>query len=171
MLSRQDYEELQRKEEKNLFKGLTPSPDPGFVKKLKKYDPSLKVEFSRKHKKFVITQPRKLVQGGGRAETFVIEPMGDPSGYRQPDNRDFNFIVKSDMHRKGQEVKDRIREGEEFARETEEKQQKKVRDTFYEITKDDKIQLMNVVQKHTNQGKAKHAHRQIEVKPKGKVFK
>lgn len=145
--------------------GIVPSPDPGFVKKLHTFDPTLKCQFSRKLGKFVITQPNRL--HSGESVAAIVE--GDTgAGYRQPDNRDIKALYEADF-----EIKDhkrRILEGEEAMLEHEKNQEERVAAEIRDITLDSKYQLRNTYVKAANEGKGMAPFRQVTVKPKGKVF-
>ncbi len=150
-----------------MYEGITPSVPAEFLRKLKKLDKGLGCEFSREHSRFVITQTGKI---SGKVPVFLV--LGDDGGgYRYPDQRDIDVLHRADMHRKGQEVKDRIRIGEEYMRESREKQDKSNASTIRDQTKDDKIQLSNTYVKSFNLGKGNSAFRRIEHKPKGFVVK
>jgi hypothetical protein len=114
-----------------MFQGITPEPDAGFVRKLKRFDPKLKCEFDRKCGKFIITQPNRL--HSGRSIAAVVE--GDfGGGYRQPDNRDIKMLARADFERKSHIA--RIREGEQY-----EKQDAHAYDEIKHATAENKRQL------------------------------
>ncbi len=47
-----------------MHRGMTPSPDSGFVKDLKTFDPKLEIAFDRRYDAFVITQPSQVSHAG-----------------------------------------------------------------------------------------------------------
>jgi len=149
-----------------MYKGMTPNPDRGFVNKLKKIDPTLDCSFNRAHGKFVITQLGKI---SGRVNVAIVEG-NEGGGYRYPDNRDIRMLQRSDLHRSGQEVKDRVRDGEERMINAKIEQQRKVKEEIRDTTKDDKLQLASAYHEAFNlpgKGPSKSAFRRIEREPKG----
>lgn len=141
-----------------MYTGLTPSPDPGFIRKLRKFDPNLRLEFDRQQGKFVITQPTRL--NSGRVPLLIIGKYRDGS-YRQPDERDLDFLLRADLHRKGQEVKDRIQEGEDYMISHQEKQFVDAREEIRLRAIDDKRWLMSQYNKAFNNSKANATFRRI----------
>ena len=73
ILSYSDRQKAEREKDKKVFRGLTPSPDRTFLRKLREIDPNLRVKFKRDRGKFVILQPRHMTQGGGEAEVLTVE--------------------------------------------------------------------------------------------------
>ena len=146
-----------------MYQGITPSPDPGFVRKLKEFDPTLRVEFSRELETFVIMQPSKKY---GEVIATVCEGDGEKN-WRQPDGRDLAELRAADWHRRRQEHRDRLREGVEKSQQIREKQDAFAEDELKARTREDKRQLFNTVAKATNSGKGVTGYRQVENKPKG----
>lgn len=149
-----------------MWKGITPEPDPGFVRKLKTFDPKLKCKFSRKLGKFVITQPTRL--RSGEAVAAVVE--GDTGGgYRQPDERDLGVLARADFERKSH--KERIREGEEFVEKNREAEEKREHETFRDVAKDNYNQLRHYYANLTGDRADDHnpAFRRVKTKPKGEL--
>lgn len=119
-----------------MYKGIAPIPDAGFVRKLKRFDPKLDIEFDRNIGKFIITQPNRL--HSGRSIAAVVE--GDfGGGYRQPDNRDIQTLVRADFERKSH--LQRIREGEQYAADVREKQDAHAYDEIRHATAENERQL------------------------------
>lgn len=137
--------------------GDTPTPDRGFVQKLKEFDKNLWVEFDRKLSCFVIYQPSVRY---GKAVAHVVRPESDEVPYRQPDERDIANLYVTDFARKS--AKRRITEGEEKIVNAHQKSDKDAADDLRDKTKDDRIQLRNTYIKATNQGKAAHVFRHPE---------
>lgn len=155
-----------------MFEGITPSVPPDFVRKLKEIDKGLDCHFDRKVGRFVITQTGKV---SGKVPLGIVKG-DDGGGYRYPDDRDIKFLQEADTHRKGQEIKDRIRKGEEYMKAHREKQDKDVEDDLKYQTKDNKTQLLKGYAETYNLGKYNSAHRRIEIKKQdavdtGKGFK
>ncbi|MEE9365990.1 MAG: hypothetical protein V3W44_04805, partial [Dehalococcoidales bacterium] len=142
----------------DMYHGLTPTPDPGFARKLREFDPKLRLEFSREHEKFIITQPTRL--RSGRVPLILIGKYADGT-YRQPDDRDLEILHGADMHRSGQEVKDRIRIGEEYMLQSQEDQFVKARAEIRDRAKDDKTYLMQQYNQAFNNSKANAAYRRV----------
>ena len=149
-----------------MWQGITPSPDSGFIKNLKKFDPKLKCQFSRKLGLFVITQSNRL--HSGESVAGIIEG-DDGAGYRQPDNRDIQALREADFEFK--DHKKRILEGEEYMLKYRKDEEAKNRETIRDATKDDKYQSRNSLMKAYNMGKGMSPYRQVAPKPQGKVFK
>lgn len=144
-----------------MYQGITPVPDRVFLKRLKKIDPGLDCEFSRAYGKFVITQTGKI---SGKVPVAVVEG-NEGGGYRYPDNRDLILLHRADMHRRGQEVRDRVQKGEEYLKGYKERHNRKVREEIRDVTKDDKHQLMRAYHDAFNMpGKGNAAFRRIEPK-------
>ena len=116
-----------------MWIGMIPTPDSGFMRKLKTFDPNLDCEFNREVERFIITQPSRL--RSGRLVAAVIDNPGQDH-YRQPDNRDIRNLAHADFERKSH--KRRILEGEERALQQEEVQNKKAEDRIMETTVDNK---------------------------------
>lgn len=146
-----------------MYSGIIPVVDRGFLKKLKRIDPGLDCEFDRKFGKFVIYQTGKI---SGRVPLAVIEG-NEGGGYRYPDNRDIILIHEADMYYKGQELKDRVRRGEESMLAAKREEERKIREEIRDVTKDDKIQLMRSYHQTFNMGgKGNASFRRVTPKPK-----
>lgn len=145
-----------------MFEGVTPSPPADFVKNLKRLDPGLGCEFSREHSKFVITQTGKL---SGRVPVAIVEG-NEGGGYRYPDNRDIIMLNECDLHRKGQEIKNRIRDGEEAMLSARKKADAYAEDELRYAAREDKRWAMQQFRQAYNEGKANSSLRRINVKPK-----
>lgn len=150
-----------------MYEGITPSVPERFRRDLKQLDSGLDCEFSREHGRFVITQTGKI---SGKVPVIVV--LGDDGGgYRYPDQRDIRVLQEADLHRKGQEVRDRIQKGEDYMARTKEKQDKFNKDEIRTRTREDRIQLSNTYVKTFNLGKGSSQFRRIEHKPKGFVVR
>jgi hypothetical protein len=150
-----------------MWQGVTPSPDPTFMRKLKEYDRRLDCHFDRKLERFVITQRGKV---SGRVPFLVVDDPNLPH-YRQPDTRELAEIHMADMWNKIQRGwKEAVQEGEDYILGYEEKQDKKTKEEIHEVTKDNKHWLRKKYQQWFNQSKGTRPFRQVTPKPKGKVF-
>lgn len=146
-----------------MFEGITPSVPMDFVRKLKAIDKGLDCHFDRKVGRFMITQTGKI---SGKVPLGIVKG-DDGGGYRYPDDRDIKFLQAADTHRKGQEIKDRVRKGEEYMQAHREKQDKDVAEEIKVRTKEDKQQLLKGFADTYNLGKYNSAHRRIEIQKKG----
>ncbi len=144
-----------------MYEGITPSVDPGFVKKLKEFDPTLRVIFDRDLERFVIQQPRKM---GGWAIACVVRSAEDHQ-FALPDDRHISILYEADFQRRS--VDKRIREGEDYMLDHPVQQDINDRQEIHERTVDDKIQLMNALRKQYNLGKGVTGFRQILPKSRG----
>lgn len=149
------------------WQGITPTPDPGFMRKLKTFDPNLDCEFNREIERFIITQPSRL--RSGKLVAAVVDNPGRPE-YRQPDDRDLRVLARADFERKSHT--DRIREGEQMMLEKPLQDEKRAENEIRDVTKDNKLQLQHAYAKFFGMRADEHnpAFRRITHKPKGKVF-
>lgn len=148
-----------------MWTGILPTPDPGFMRKLKTFDPNLDCEFNRECECFIITQPSRL--GSGRLVAGVIaNPEGIP-GYRQPDDRDIAALARADFERK--DHKTRIREGEEKMLEAPKKNEAFAEDEIKHATRENKNRLRRMAAQIRGDGgdAVNPAYRRITPKSKG----
>lgn len=138
-------------------------PERGFLRNLKSMDKRLDCVFRPEHEHFVITYQRPY----GEPVNLHCVKASD-GGFRQPDNRDLKVIYDGDMSNKRPEVELQKRAYELLS--VREESQKKSKEMFRDMTKDDRIQLMNAFQKAHGVGKNKAAFRPVTYKPKGQVF-
>lgn len=145
------------------YQGITPSPDPGFIRKLKRISPKLDCVFSREHGKFVIKQKSEI---SGWCDVFAVE--GDEGGgFRYPDNRDIQSVHDADRYVKSR--RQRMRESKEYMEKYRENHEKKAADEIRDRTKDDRRQLINTYTRAANLGKAESTFRKVRLLPKGKA--
>ncbi len=146
--------------------GMTPAPDPGFVRKLKAYSPDLDIRFSRNWGCFVITQKSQM---SGDVPLFRIDGDNTGGGYRQPDDRDIMKIYEADRwNRSEHDWKSTIKRGEDYMLQHEIDQDERVKAELRDVTKDDKLQLINAYKNAFNLGKVGSEFRKVEVKAKSK---
>jgi hypothetical protein len=147
-----------------MWTGITPTPDPGFMKKLKVVDPNLDCEFNREVERFIITQPSRL--GSGKLVAAIVENPGKDF-YRQPDDRDLAVLAKGDFERTSH--KQRIIDGEERMRNEYLKKEKDAEDKIREAAIDNKNQLFRAAQYDAGVVGDRHnpAFRRVTPKPKG----
>lgn len=160
------HHELRR--QRPVWQGLTPTPDRGFVRKLREFDPDLSVEFDRGLGRFVIYQQGRI---SGKTVAMVIRGGEDTEcGFRQPDERDLCLLRQVDMH--NERTRRRLIEGRE--KELVEGSRKEMVDAqteFHEASLDDKHQIKRAYRIMMNDGKAPSHVPPVRPKPKGKVFK
>jgi hypothetical protein len=132
-------------------------PDPSFLKKLKMMDRRLGTKFNGKH--FVVTYDR------GYGEPVNVHRVKmDNGGFRQPDNRDLEFIKSGDLTNKG--IKERLNELSYHSASIREKMREQAKSEIRDMTKDNKRQLINAVLKKDNARKANSTFRRITPKKK-----
>lgn len=141
-------------------------PDRVFMKDLKRLDKRLGCHFEEAHEHFVITFQRPF---GLPIPLFMIE--AEDGGFRQPDKRDLDRLYLSDTHREGNSIKQHLDHVTHYMEDYRARIRKQSKDNFRNMTKDDRIQLMNAFGKLYGGGKYNSAFRRIDVKSKGKKFK
>lgn len=130
------------------------TPDRVFVKNLKQLDPRLGCYFNKDHNHFVVTFQRPV---GKPAEILMVETQD--GGFRQPDRREIDCLCEGDLHRT--DVKARLQKGAAYMEKYREKQDKEIRESIRDATKDDSQQLKSAYAKATNDGKCNSAFRRI----------
>jgi len=150
-----------------VWQGLVPQPDPGFVRKLKLFDPDLSVEFDRWLGKFCIYQTGRI---SGRTLAMVIQGGENSSGFRYPDERDLLHLKAVDMH--NEHVRRKMIDDYEYnVHQDQEYDKRKAREEIRDATFDDKYQIKRAYRQMMNDGKASPHTRQVMPRPRGKVFK
>jgi hypothetical protein len=144
-----------------MYQGVTPAPDSAFVKDLKAFDPLLRVRFERRMERFVITKRRAF---GDDFNVLVVQT--EDGQFRQPDQRDIKHLYAGDLWRHGG-VDARIRRGEEYMKNEQEKLDKEISEESLARTRDSKIQLSNTYRKTFNDGSKAPELRRIELNRKG----
>jgi hypothetical protein len=129
-------------------------PDRGFMKSLKLMDKRLSCVFRKEHEHFVITYDR----GYGEPVNLHLVKRDD-GGFRQPDNRDLQFISDGDMNNR--RVQDRLQEVAKYLQDTRDHDAQKRKEFIRDKTKDDKIQLMSAFNMAHGAGKKTPAFRRI----------
>lgn len=147
------------------YEGITPSVPKSFLRDLHKLDPGLDCYFSRKYHRFVITQEGKI---SGKVPVAIVNGYEDGS-YRYPDQRDIINLQQADLHRNGQEIKDRIQKGEEYLNDSRDKSMDMAEDEIKNRTKEDKQQLLEAYGETYNLGKYNSAHRRVEARKRGSL--
>jgi len=138
-------------------------PDRSFLNELKRTDKRLGCRFNGQT--FVITYERPT--GGSVPIMSVREENG---GFRQPDQLDIMKLKASDLAREDYREKfNRMGKMSEHLTE-QEKARRKRKETFRDMTKDNKISLKQAFGKAGNISKSNSAFRRISPKSRGKVF-
>lgn len=140
------------------------APDRYFMQQLKSLDKRLGCRYRVDIKCFVITWDMPI---GPPAELLVVRTRS--GHFRQPDQRELMALCEGDLHRT--DLAHRLQQTETYMRNYREVQEKNAREDLRNKTKDDKLQLMNAYRRAFNEGHKKSAHRRMDYKPKGKVFK
>jgi len=145
-----------------MFQGITPTPDRVFVKRIKDVDRKLGIKFYRTHGHFCVTYKRAT---GQSVPLFMVK--ADDGGFRQPDQRDFDFLMSGDLERIP--AKERFQMVSKYMQDVREKDRKDAKDNIHGATKDGKIQLTNAYAR-LGGSKANSAFRRITPKTKGKII-
>ncbi len=146
-----------------MWTGLTPTPDPGFVRKLHEYDPSLGIEFNRELERFVVTQVGKI---SGRVVMLVVDDPQLPH-YRQPDERELAQIWLADKYRSWRHgYKEAMIEGEQKMIDQRKKFMRDAEDDIKALGRENKTQISNAYRKALNNGKTESQFRRVQPKPR-----
>lgn len=137
-------------------------PDRAFMDRLNNLDKRLGCKYDGTHEHFVVNYQRPF---GQPIPIFAV--MNDSGGFRQPDNRDLDYLSSGDLER--EDMKTKFQKSAFYMERVREKAKKDAHDSFRDATKDDKIQLMNSFGKLVG-GKNNSPFRRIKTKSKGKVF-
>lgn len=137
-------------------------PDSSFMKKLKALDKRLGCRFNRDSQRFVITFSR----GYGRPLALFMVKDGEGAGtFRQPDDRDIEFLQKHDMEKTT--LRERLNEVSKYMEDTRRKRKEEVSNEIRDRTKDDKIQLMSAMTRPTNPKAGRGYFPPVTLKQKG----
>jgi hypothetical protein len=132
-------------------------PDRTFMKRLKEQDPKLGCHFNGRH--FVITYDRAY---GDPAVIWVVQSATD-KGFRQPDQRDLDAIMRSDIN--NESPKERHQRVAQYMERFRLQSRERARSNFRDLTKDNRVQLHNAFGKIGGVGKFNSAHRRIDPQP------
>jgi hypothetical protein len=136
------------------------NPDPSIVKRLKTIDPKLGVKFNGRN--FVMTYERAT---GEPANIHLVKR--DDGGFRQPDQRDIDFIRSFDMN--NESCRERLLRLSQKSEKIREDLRKRAKDDIRHATLDNKRQLVNAFTRQTNQGKGNASFRRVTPKSKNVV--
>ena len=133
------------------------TPDRTFVKRLKAEDPKLGCHWNGKH--FVVTYDRPY---GDPAVIWVVMP--DPGQeFRQPDQRDLDAIIASNVERESPDEKHR--RVSKYMADFREQIRQRDRDNSRAKGRDNKLQIANAFDRIVGSGKGNSSFRRIDVKP------
>jgi len=135
-------------------------PDRFFMKQLKELDPRLGCRFREDLERFVIIWEKFW---GEPDEIMVVsKPF-----YRQPDRRELLFLSDGDLHRI--DMRERLETTAAYFEDYRKREDENVADDLRNMTKDDKIQLLNTFRQVYNTGGKPSAFRRITPPVKGKT--
>ena len=146
-----------------IVSGGGPTLDDLFLKRLKRIDKRLDMVWQAGPERWV------MVYDKGKQDfvnMFLIET--EDHQYRHPDRRDLVRIRAADLVAKDAVV--RYREAAEYMVKTRQKDRQDARDNIRNMTKDDRIQLMQAFAKLAGSGKGNSAFRRIQAKARGQIY-
>lgn len=131
------------------------NPDPSFIKRCKAIDKKLGVKWNGSN--FVMTYDRA---SGPAANIHTIKT--EDGGFRQPDQRDIDFIRAFDMN--NDSCRERLSRLAYKSEKIRESIRKRAKDDIRHATLDNRRQLEKAFLQRTNQSKGNSAFRRIEPK-------
>lgn len=138
---------------KDMWEGITPAPDRGFIQKLKRMDRKLDCSFNRVNRRFVITYERPV----GDPAIIIGIAINEP--FRQPDDRDLTFLKSGDFTTES--AKHRMTRTAKIMEDHRRDQDRKRRVNMRDMTKDGKNQLMSKFSRYDGGGKGNSTFRRI----------
>jgi hypothetical protein len=130
-----------------------------FLKRLKELDPRLICEFGREAQRFLIKYKRPV------GEPLIVLKIETENGeFRQPDNRDIEKLKKYDTHRVS--LKTILDASATYLESWRSRHRRNTRMEFRDRTKEDKIQLMNIMKRITGSYKPAGTFRQVNPRPR-----
>ncbi len=138
--------------------------DRAFMKRLKELDPNLICEFGATAQRFLIKYRRPVGD-----PLIVLKVETEDGQFRQPDRRDILKLKKYDTHRV--ELKTILDESAKYMEQYRTKLRRDRKDEFRNRTKDDKIQLMDIMKRVIGSYKPSGAFRKINPKQKPSEFR
>ena len=145
-----------------MYQGVPPTVNPSFLRKLKEFDPALRVEFSREAHRFVITKPRAY---GAAWQLHLVQ--SEDGDFRQPDERDIAVLWLGDLWRHGG-PKARVRRGEDYMLDYQDREDRRISEEFRETSRDNKIQLRRMYRRDVlGDGKGNAEFRRVNLKRRG----
>ena len=128
------------------------TPDPSFVRTLRGVDPKLGVKFNGRN--FVVTYERP---SGDPANIHTVKR--EDGGFRQPDQRDIDFIRAFDMQ--NESCRERLQRLSQRSEQIREHIRAQAKEEIRYATRDSKNQLAKAFLQATNQGKGNASFRRI----------
>jgi len=138
--------------------------DKSFMRSLKCLDQRLDCSFQWSLERFVITYDR----GYGEPLPLTVIETEDQQ-FRRPRQSDVEFLQRWDLE--NMRLKDRLSMVTKYMQDYRDQCRRRSRENFRDMTKDDKIQLMNVFGRAMGASKCNSAFRRITPKPKTEAFK
>jgi len=138
-------------------------PNRVFMERLKKLDKRLGCEYVKSHGHFVINYQRPYGQ-----PVPITMVKADNGGFRQPDNRDLDFLKQGDLER--EDMKTKLQKSAKYMEDVREKAKRDAKDNIRHMTLDGKIQLANNLSRIAGGGKGNATFRRVTPKSKGEVF-
>jgi len=136
-----------------------------FPKRLKEIDKDLNIQWNPVLERFTIHQKTCNPQ---IPNALICVVKNENGSFRHPDMRDISFLRQADIRNEG--PKERERRVAEYMIDEREKHRKNTKDEIRHATRENKIQLVNVVTKAANIGKGNSAFRRIKAKARGEVY-
>ena len=138
---------------------LCPQPDRGFMKKLKSMDRKLDCTFNRVNERFVITYARAT------GEPAIIFGVAIKEDFRQPDERDLNFLASGDLTRSS--MRNSMERTAKYMEDYRAEHDRKRKENLRDLTKDGKNQLVPRLARMSGGGKGNSTFRRVTPKQKG----
>lgn len=139
------------------------TPDRVFMKDLKALDKNLGCHYNQDLEKFVVTYKKPV---GDAVPICLVKSEG--GGFRQPDKRDIAYVSSGDLSK--ETMKQKLDKTSRYMEDSRALSRKKAKSDIRDMTKDNKIQLSQTLNKVYGSGKANSVFRRVKVKPKGDVF-
>lgn len=140
-----------------------PSLDDLFLKRLKRIDKRLGMQWSREPERWLMVYDKG---NGNFVNMFLIET--EDGQYRHPDQRDLVTIRVADLAVKS--IDQRLKESAEYMADVRLKDRKNAKDNIRYATLDNKIQLMQAFSKAAGYSKGNSAFRRIQAKARGEIY-
>lgn len=140
-----------------------PALDDIFLKRLKRIDKRLGMVWQEGPERWVMVYDKG---DNDLVNMFLIDT--EDHQYRHPDQRDLIRIRAADLVAK--DAVARYREAAEYMVNTRKKDRETAKDNIRNMTKDDRIQLMQAFAKLAGSGKGNSAFRRIQAKARGQIY-
>lgn len=146
-----------------IYSATGPALDDLFLRRLKRIDKRLDMYWSEAPERWVMAyeKPDKTL-----VNMFIIET--EDHEYRHPDKRDLVRIKAADLVAK--DAVTRQREAAQYMIDTREKDRKRAKDNIRDMTRDDRVQLMQAFARLSGSGKGNSAFRRVQARARGHVY-